>query len=318
MIIANRASTILYQFLRNIPYKKDQFFIIPSNICVEVLFTVIKAEIAFKFIDVNDELTDLDLNSINYKDEKIIGLLYNHLYGNEYTPVSKFIQIKKNNPNFKIIDDRCLCRPQLNYKLNSFIDLVLFSTGPKKQVDVGKYGFAYCKDSDFYLNYSKSPTSPTILNSAMQLLKNSISYNKIDYLKGLLMGNWLDEQKPDISAEKYKMIIRNADEQQSMLKQKLQEIYMAEIPRVMQYSSEFQNWRFNIMCSNSLIVTENLFKENLFASNHYFPLSNYFSLPTKNADWIYTHTVNLFIDRYFSEEKALKTARIIKRIAKTM
>lgn len=59
----------------------------------------------------------------------------NHLIIRFYT------ELKAINPELCIIDDRCLCKPELEDVVPEKVDLVLFSTGYAKYVELSYGGF---------------------------------------------------------------------------------------------------------------------------------------------------------------------------------
>lgn len=83
---------------------------------------------------INQQQTLQHLETGNYA-----GVLYVHTYGVEDTPHDFFRQIKNINPDIFIVDDRCLCLPQLQMN-DTIADLILFSTGAKKQVNLNRGG----------------------------------------------------------------------------------------------------------------------------------------------------------------------------------
>ena len=54
-----------------------------------------------------------------------------------------FNKIKLIQPDSKIIDDKCLCLPNFDELINNNVDLVLYSTGYAKQIELGYGGYAY-------------------------------------------------------------------------------------------------------------------------------------------------------------------------------
>lgn len=314
MIIANRASTILYQFLKFIRRDDKKHLLIPSNICVDVLFVLLKTRIPFKFLDINNQHSDLDFNISILNDKMVFGLLYNHVYGNENTPIEKFRVLKEIDPNFIIIDDRCLCEPLLEYENNKYVNLTIFSTGPKKQLDLGKYGYGYCSDQSFELKFSNTYKYES-LDRVYQIFKSNFQIKNNINLFRELKGDWLDERIPDIKIDDYIELIKKNKVIQNKFKQKLKDLYSKLIPKELQYMDDFQNWRFNIKCRNKKEILEYLFNSGLFASDHYYPLSLYCFQSTENCSIVYENTINLFIDHYYTEEKAIETSEVIKKYA---
>ena len=74
--------------------------------------------------------------------EDATAVLAVHTYGIEDDFNEQFAALRAINPTIAIIDDRCLCMPELE-EPNSIADLVLYSTGEKKQVELGAGGIGY-------------------------------------------------------------------------------------------------------------------------------------------------------------------------------
>ena len=131
---AKRASTILYRFLLN---SKIDVWILPANICYIVPLVFLKAEKKIQFVDVyiDSYLTDeCELSKI-LKNDIPMGILLNHSYGieHDFSTLANFI--KEKFPESSIIEDKCLCIPEILERLNPHIDLVIFSTGYSKYCD---------------------------------------------------------------------------------------------------------------------------------------------------------------------------------------
>ena len=84
------------------------------------------------------------------------------------------------------------------------------------------------------------------------------------------------------------------------------------IPCELHMGEDYNNWRFNIYTKNRDDILEKLFKNNLFASKHYIPLSRIFSgFSTPVWDSLYPQILNLFNDFRYTEQQARKTASIV-------
>ncbi len=57
-------------------------------------------------------------------------------------PAGSLKEIKENHPDLLLIDDRCLCVPDLEPDLSSPAEVILYSTGYGKIVDLGFGGYA--------------------------------------------------------------------------------------------------------------------------------------------------------------------------------
>ena len=77
---------------------------------------------------------------------------------------SFFAELKRLQPSFLIIDDKCLCRPDYDgLRLAPFSDVTLFSTGYSKYVDLGFGGFAFLDDSVPYRRHARGFAESALL-----------------------------------------------------------------------------------------------------------------------------------------------------------
>ena len=93
---------------------------------------------------------DLTQAESHVRTHKYGGLLYAHTYGEASTPKDVFDELKQLDEALLLVDDRCLCVPQLEPDLTNSADLQLYSTGYAKIVDLGFGGYAFLKDELSY------------------------------------------------------------------------------------------------------------------------------------------------------------------------
>lgn len=273
LVTDNRASRILFDFLKSNDFQKP--FIVPANVCEVIPNVFSEAGIKIEYSDINRDSLCVDVYPfINHLDD-YSGLLYVHTYGVEETPFDIFKTIKDNNSDFTIIDDKCLCSPELTSP-EPIADLTLFSVGEKKQVDLGSGGFGYVSD---YYNLEK------------QLLPS---------------GSFLtdEEWRMDITAIQQQII--TAKEHKSRLNQ----IYQDMLPAAIQLDMCFQNWRYNILTDKKELILKSIFDGGLFASGHYVSQAKGIK-QCKVAEMLHSKVINLFNDLYFAESQAIKLCEII-------
>ncbi|MCC6501090.1 MAG: DegT/DnrJ/EryC1/StrS aminotransferase family protein [Anaerolineales bacterium] len=310
-IQAPRASAILYNLL--VSRKQTKPWLLPANICPIVPITFMKARIPFEFVDISPESLRMDLNQAEarIKTREVGGLLYAHTYGDESTPGEFFAQAKALNPEMWIVDDRCLCIPK--FETVSSADVVLFSAGYAKIVDLGGGGYAFLKD--------EIPCQPVSLPfSAAQLAELEEAYKfavrervRFEYTN----SNWLmtDADLP-VWDEFRRKAETNLKEALSHRKA-LNAIYASRLPNAIQLPAEFQTWRFNIRAKNQLQVIKEIFAAGLFASAHYASLAGIMSdgkAPVAEA--LADDVINLFNDQHFTSEMAEHACEIILKTAR--
>lgn len=269
-VCAYRANKILFNFLKSNDLVGT--LILPANICPDVVDTLLYAGCTLQFVDINMQSLCLDLSLAKQYAKEAKALLFVHTYGVEDSYAYGFERIKEINPNIAIIDDRCLCFPAAEL-MQSDADLVLYSTGEKKQVELGKGGIGYVADGWKYED--------------IMVPENSVLTNEQWNIDAQLLKVKTDE------------VIKH--------KNKLNAIYHANIPNTYQLSNPYQHWRFNIVVKNKAAVLEEIFNAGLFASGHYSPLAD--NCP--NAQYLYEHVINLFNDFYFTEDKTKTICEII-------
>lgn len=280
ILFEDRAATVLHKVLAHIKNKK---FLLPLNICPIVPDTLLKANKEFEFCDINLDTLCMDeilvLEKIS-QDKRIDGLLFVKTFGIKLDAQPLFEKIKAINKNIFIIDDMCPCIQEFDYDIEkSYADMVLFSSGYSKYVDIGYGGYGFLKDDNF----------------------GNIFMNKA-YTKEFL---------------EYKHKILKQIPLMQKHKEELNKIYMNNIPKYMHLGEKFNNWRFSVLVKNKDKILEEIFKdESLFASSHYPQVDFEYSLhPIKNSNTkkIHDQILNLFNDFRFTQEKAYKIVDIINK-----
>lgn len=139
------------------------------------------------------------------------------------------------------------------------------------------------------------------------------------YSKGVPMDiiplGWLNiEMLSDIRSYFYQIELEKLDREKQ--RERLNKLYNDYLPADIQLDIEYQNWRFNIKVPTSLRqnILDVLFANKLFASNHYFSANRLFDYKIyKHSDELSKSIINLFNDKYYTEDKAVKTIEIINR-----
>jgi dTDP-4-amino-4,6-dideoxygalactose transaminase len=286
IVIDNRASAVLYRFLISLP--KGGKFILPVNICPIVSEVFEAAQKIVEFVDIDPETLCADEMAILQliEKEKYQGILLNHTYGVESNFSSFIAKIKLQN-DLIIIEDKCLCTPNLD--VNEDVDLTLFSTGYAKIIELdygGGYGII---KNDFVLAERRAES-----------LDLGVKY-------GVLMLNDFD-----IDVKKYFDDIKSYQEKIILHKQKINAIYQSHLSSVA-LEKKFNDWRYNILVKDKSVFLSQIFEAGLFASSHYEPL-NEDKRKYPNASRLYENVVNLFNDFHFTEKQAEKVSEIVSEL----
>lgn len=311
ILFKNRAQAIMYDFAYA-NFDRIRKVIIPANVCASVPLTYKKMNIPY-------EAVDIDINTLSLDIEKIENMLLSSSkiyqaihyvcgYGNiSDKSIERLLELKCKY-NVKIILDKCLCMPDIDFCRKTFADIELYSTGYSKCIDIGGGGYAILKD--IYENKIVSKKLPFSKEdySKMKLLEKQNEWNNIASL------DWLESYDlQDIDA--YISQIRMRYDDVIKHKKRLNEIYRSIIPTEFLMPDKFNIWRFNIRLSNAEYVQNKIFEHNgLFVSRHYKPVFQDGTVIEKfpNAERIYAQIMNLFNDFHYDDIKAEKTASIIK------
>lgn len=303
-----RACGVLYNILKANEIKGK--VLMPANICETVPATYTKAGIECIFCDISEKDWQIDKKqALGYiRDNNITVLHYNHTYGYICHEDDEFIKmVKKNFDNIFIVDDRCLCFPEVD-KVNNDADLVLFSTGKLKCVDMGTGGIGViadeCDYDVFFMEYSEDD-EVKFENHMKQCRKNN---SHVD--KDILLTNWLNTEELNIEYSEIRDMMRKAKEHKS----KLNDVY-SELPGCMQ--EDYCKWRYQLLLYNASECREALFQAGLFCSSHYKSLGNGFFTEKRMpvCEYLEKHIVNLFNDFYYTLDQAQKTKQILDKLA---
>lgn len=269
-VYSYRANKILFNFLRSNNLQGK--VILPANICHDVVETLQYAGYTLQFVDIDARTLCLDWKQAIALTKEACAILFVHTYGLEDDFSDFYSAAREENPKIAIIDDRCLCFPCLDL-VQTDADLVLYSTGEKKQVDLGIGGIGYVADGWKYED---------ILVSENAVLKNDT----------WMPNNAEIEKKMDA-------VIAH--------KEKLNAIYRRNIPKRYRLPDPYQHWRFNIIVPHKGEVLKAIFDSGLFASGHYAVQGGDCPVATN----LHAIVINLFNDFYYTEEQVQQTCDVI-------
>ena len=309
LIQAPRASAILHNLL--VTHADSSPWLLPANICPIVPVTFFKARVPFEFVDISPATLHIDLDQVERRIRKggFGGLLYAHTYGELSAPLDFFYAIKSLNPNLLILDDRCLCIPDLEPP-HTMSDIVLYSTGYAKIAELGFGGYAFLRDDLEYRSVSLpfNPAHHAVIEKkykrAIQRREKFI-YHDCD---------WLQIDPPFSAWYDYSLQIETRKKASLIQRELLNRIYESSLPKEIQLPFSYQTWRFSIRVKNKSQILSAIFDAGLFASSHYASLAGVMadgSAPY--AESLADEVVNLFNDEHFDEEKAQKICDIILR-----
>jgi dTDP-4-amino-4,6-dideoxygalactose transaminase len=270
LVTAYRANKILYNFIRSNHITGK--VLLPANICESVVSTLQYAGLELEFVDIQADNLCIDQDAVLSLAKEVSVILFVHTYGVENDFYDFFHEVKEVHADIVIVDDKCLCMPDLHVD-ESPADLVLYSTGAKKMVNLGRGAIGYVADKWEYDEIEIEPNE--YLTNEMWLLDTKQLYMKMDA-----------------------MIAH---------KEKLNAIYRQNLPKAIQLPAQYQHWRFNILTDKKDEILKALFSECLFASSHYKSHSESCII----ANNLHSYVINLFNDMYFTEDQAKFCCEII-------
>ena len=308
IVQAPRASAVLYNIL--VSQASDLPWLIPANICPIVPITFFKARVPFEFVDISAETLHMAPEQAQalIAKRRYGGVLYAHTYGELSTPDDFFAQIKSLDPELLIIDDRCLCIPDLEPDQNSGADVILYSTGYAKIVELNFGGYAFITDEVPY-QQQQLPFGAQAHEELEMAYKESVSKNaKFIYRN----TDWLETSSDLPTWSDYGLQIKNGLKESMEQRAALNSIYAANLPVEIQLPDAYQLWRFNIRVQNKRRIYEAIFQAGLFASSHYVSLAGIMSEGRAPQAEVLAHEIiNLFNDHHFSAQQARQVCAAI-------
>jgi len=311
ILFARRASTILYDIL--IARRDDRPFLLPANVCPVVPLTFLKARRPYEFVDIRKDSYCVDhevvLEKVARNPNRYSGILFVRTYGITADPDCFFRRLKELTPALFVIDDKCLCVPEVKGTKESAADLELYSTGYSKYVDLGWGGFGYL-DEGFSYDRHPGDYDSGALDAITAQVKAALSARRpFEYPD----TDWLETAAPGITMEQYFGAITSKLATIRQHKEKLNTVYRCNLPQDIGFIEDGHVWRYNILVREKEQLLDAIFAAGLFASSHYASLGGIFGEGRfQHAESLHRAVVNLFNDFRFSEEQALKACEIVR------
>jgi dTDP-4-amino-4,6-dideoxygalactose transaminase len=308
IIQAPRASAILYGLL--VAQDSSRPWVLPANICPIVPITFLKAGIPFEFVDLSAASLQLDLDRAAslLATGRYGGLLYGHTYGEPSTPQAHFESIKQQRPDVFVIDDRCLCIPDLD-AISTAADATLYSTGYAKIADLGFGGYAFLQDGRAY-RQAHLASEPGTYAALEKHYKRALEHRtRFEYAD----SPWLDTESATPPWDEYRSRVQATGKVSLEGRARLNAIYSAGLPGGIQMPPQFQNWRFNLRVPNPSQMLQAIAAAGLFASAHYASLAGIMSdgkAPVAQA--LASQVLNLFNDHHFTPAMAERTCSLVR------
>jgi hypothetical protein len=308
VVQAPRASAILYHLLKS--QGNADSWLLPANICPIVPITFFKAGVPFELVDTSAETLHMDLGQARRRLERGAygGLLYAHTYGEPSTPEDFFLYVKSSFPNLLLIDDRCLCVPDLDPPEEMSADVQLYSTGYAKVVELQFGGYAFLRESVPYQPESLPFRSQALREIEMgykQAIQSQAMYSYKD-------SDWLQTDSDLPAWYDYRQQIETGLKVSLEHRAEINEVYAGALPPEIQLPRAYQTWRFNLRVRNREQILEAIFASGAFASAHYASLAGIMA-PGRcpQAEMLAREIVNLFNDHHFDPRNAEGVCAVI-------
>ena len=149
LINAPRAASILFDLVASQSQPAGPV-LLPANVCPIVPLTILKARREIRFVDICEKTLAMDTDAaLQIVRESAPGcaLVYVHTYGATAPVDAFFMQLRSQDSQLLLVDDRCAARPDVSPESPlQGADAVLYSTGYGKYVDLGWGGYAVVDD----------------------------------------------------------------------------------------------------------------------------------------------------------------------------
>lgn len=304
----SRASSFIYQQAKS--YKG--VWLIPDNTCHAVYVAICMAGSTVELMDIDRKTLELDtVKALDYlRRNQVAGIVLVRAFGSLKVNYESFFNLVKDQyPDIYIIDDRCLCLPQFSAPSKTSADMILYSTGYSKVIDVGRGGYCFSKSALEPVSAEFSQKDEENFDSFFKnSIKSSVPISEKS-IKVICNSLWLNHSQ--IDKWQYFDELQERLEVVKLQKRKLNDIY-ATIKSELIIGSEFNDWRFNILLSNRDEILNKIFEQGLFASHHYYPIGLFFNLQNQSTwNGLYKGVLNLFNDFRITEEEAIRIVKII-------
>ena len=325
-VFARRASAILYYLARRQP-GSGGVYLIPANVCPVVPLALLKAGRRFEFIDIDPETLCMDEALLRARADAlhlppVAGLVYVRTYGFEADKTTLFQEVKTALPAACLIDDRCAARPEPDSDNadDQGADVLLYSTGYSKYVDLDFGGFAHIRQGVAYSEHEQA-FAPDDLDGITRYYKHHINEAEPLYREAppdathpiWHYDRWLDTRPPDRTWREYRGSILNERNKSDARKTAYNAIYHAIIPASAQLPTGFQSWRFNIREKQKKALLSRIRQAGYIASDHYFPASRLFGgAHCPVAEALHHEVINLFNDFRVTAHQVEAVAKIVQ------
>ena len=322
-IVAGRAASILSRFVK--VTSRSATYFIPVNVCPVVPLVLLRYQIPFQFLDI-DPKKSFCINLANATNklrscrDKQCGLLLVRTYGSsEYLDLELAIrELKLAFEGLRVIDDRCLCMPvvERDAHLQTASDLILYSTGPKKPVNLNFGGFGFTRH-DLGVFSNVPIANRYVSGMERHMLACADSASRFEYPS----TKWNIESALPIPEDNYLHQVGIANAKSLQRKKRVNDYYKSEIRNELILREASSEWRFCIKAKNKKEVLNIIWGNGLFASSHFKPIGTAFGCKPSdhpNAWLLYESVINLFNDQYATDDYVIQIVSIVNKHAQPL
>lgn len=320
-VVGPRAARLLHDALVGLREDgRSGSIVLPANVCPIVPLTCWRAGFHTDFIDIDPASQGMTADRVaarlrDPRAPQASGIIFVHAYGRVSDDTLRGVAdvLENHGDELFLIDDRCSLVPSFDRPEEERLgDMVLFSTGYAKRVDIGYGGFAWVQP--FVGNIGPvEDFSEEAFEHARAFFREPTPR---DEALAEVPRDWLDSRPMDES-QYFKEVLARRD---AALRheQELRDIYMTHVPVNLHLGAEFE-WRFNLLVDNPRELIDAIFAAGLFASAHYPSIAQPISgAQTPNAELSGKRLVNLFTNEPFTAEMAEQCAAIVRHVGRRL
>ncbi len=317
-IVGVRAARLLNDGLVRLRQERGAgSIILPANVCPIVPLTCWRAGFTTEFVDIDLETQCITADAVAARLEDPVlpppsGVIFVHPYGRVSDDVLADVSDALGSVAEEsfLIDDRCSLAPEVDRpEGDTPAEMVLFSTGYAKRVDIGYGGIAWVPEGTEQ-GVSLEDSSEVAFERAREFFRRPVPR---EWALSGVPHEWLASGA--VEEREYLDRVRGSSDRMLQHEQELRHLYASAIPERFHLGTEFE-WRFNLQVSDPHAVLGEIFDAGLFASSHYASVARPIAgVRAPNAERSAARMVNLFLDERFTVEMAERCAAIVTSVA---
>lgn len=316
---APRASTLLYALAAARPALGP--WLVPANVCPVVPLALRAAGVAVEFVDIDPTTLGMSLRLLTTRlrtGTTPAGVVDVRTYGADVGADQRRRVIRATTGSSTcIVDDRCAGPPLTDPDTlgdTRNVDVVLFSTGYGKYVDLGGGGHAFLRPG-IEMSTVPEPTVPfrTVEAWYKRAIVERIPLSRVSGRVRPTTMRWVPHG-PGPEWVDHRRAIEAALPAVRQHKSALNEIYYDHLGEADVLSKDHQQWRFSLRVPARDSALQAITAAGGFASAHYYPATALFGHQTAPvAAALHISILNLFNDSHYTAAMAHRTAQVVRR-----